>query len=444
MTVSAAADRRAERWPAVLIAALTAPYAIALDAVSFVVSTAFMLRDPQAGDAAGTGGGRAEAADVAGAQGGRALCRSTTASSVDRGVCTGTSNFFGSTRLRDRPRCTSRARCTLSAFWSASSSPDSASAAIDRGAHGRRVCSERLGVGRGNDRSDARVASTSLASRVPARADSVPGAGSSSSARWSSASATIAYNITQVSLRQAIRPERLQGRMNASMRWIVWGTIPLGSLAGGAIATAYGLRTALWVGAIGALFTLPSGASLIRALDQGAAGAGGRPTSPNRVSAESSSRACRSGPASIDGSSALPSSRMPELPEMEAWRRQLTDPVSAFPIAKAGPAHIATLKTFDPPLAALEGRRLRGAERRGKRLLFPTDDGELVLLVHLMTAGRLKIAAGRRDRPEDARVRARVRRRLEARPHGEREEEARRRLAADARAGGGGARPPRA
>jgi formamidopyrimidine-DNA glycosylase len=76
---------------------------------------------------------------------------------------------------------------------------------------------------------------------------------------------------------------------------------------------------------------------------------------------------------------------------MEAWRRQLNDPVSAFPIAKAGPAHIATLKTFDPPLAALEGRKLRAAERRGKRLLFPTEDGELVLLVHLMTAGRLKL-----------------------------------------------------
>jgi formamidopyrimidine-DNA glycosylase len=81
---------------------------------------------------------------------------------------------------------------------------------------------------------------------------------------------------------------------------------------------------------------------------------------------------------------------MPELPEMEAWRRQLNDPVSAFPIAQAGPAHIATLKTFDPPLDALEGRQFRGVERRGKRLLFPTADDELVLLVHLMTAGRLR------------------------------------------------------
>jgi formamidopyrimidine-DNA glycosylase len=81
---------------------------------------------------------------------------------------------------------------------------------------------------------------------------------------------------------------------------------------------------------------------------------------------------------------------MPELPEMEAWRRQLDEPVSAFPIVKAGPAHVATLKTFDPPLSTLEGRRLEGARRRAKRLLFPTDDGELVVLVHLMTAGRLR------------------------------------------------------
>ena len=81
---------------------------------------------------------------------------------------------------------------------------------------------------------------------------------------------------------------------------------------------------------------------------------------------------------------------MPELPEVEAWRRALDGPVSSAPIAKAGPAHVATLKTFDPPLSALEGRRLAGAERRAKRLLFPTEDGELVVLVHLMTAGRLR------------------------------------------------------
>jgi MFS family permease len=76
---------------------------------------------------------------------------------------------------------------------------------------------------------------------------------------------SVAYNITQVSLRQAITPERLQGRMNAAMRWIVWGTLPLGSLTGGGIATAYGLRAALWTGAIGGAFTfLPVAMTSVR------------------------------------------------------------------------------------------------------------------------------------------------------------------------------------
>ena len=88
---------------------------------------------------------------------------------------------------------------------------------------------------------------------------------------------------------------------------------------------------------------------------------------------------------------------MPELPEVEAWRRQLDPDVKRFPIAQAGPAHIATLKTFDPPLSALEGEAFAGARRRAKRLLFPTDDGELTLMVHLMSAGRLRyVAAGER------------------------------------------------
>jgi formamidopyrimidine-DNA glycosylase len=91
---------------------------------------------------------------------------------------------------------------------------------------------------------------------------------------------------------------------------------------------------------------------------------------------------------------------VPELPEVEAWRRALDEPLGAFPIERAGPAHIATLKTFDPPLAALDGRRLAGAERRGKRLLFPTEDGELVLLVHLMTAGRLRYLRPGEARPK--------------------------------------------
>ena len=92
---------------------------------------------------------------------------------------------------------------------------------------------------------------------------------------------------------------------------------------------------------------------------------------------------------------------MPELPEVEALRRALDAPVRAFAVERAGPAHVATLKTFDPPLRALEGRRLAGAERRAKRLLFPTEDGELVLLVHLMAAGRLRYLRAREDGPKN-------------------------------------------
>ena len=84
---------------------------------------------------------------------------------------------------------------------------------------------------------------------------------------------------------------------------------------------------------------------------------------------------------------------MPELPEVEAWVRELDPHVSRSPVARTGPAHIATVKTFEPPLTALAGRLFAGAERRGKNLVFPTADGELVLRVHLMSAGRLRYHA---------------------------------------------------
>jgi len=67
----------------------------------------------------------------------------------------------------------------------------------------------------------------------------------------------VVYNIVQVSYRQAICPPRLQGRMNSVMRFIVWGTIPIGTLAGGALGTWIGLRETLVIGAIG------SGASFL-------------------------------------------------------------------------------------------------------------------------------------------------------------------------------------
>jgi hypothetical protein len=62
----------------------------------------------------------------------------------------------------------------------------------------------------------------------------------------------VLYNIAQVSFRQAICPPGLLGRMNAAVRWVVWGTLPLGSLAGGALGTLIGIRPSLWIGVAGA------------------------------------------------------------------------------------------------------------------------------------------------------------------------------------------------
>jgi len=68
----------------------------------------------------------------------------------------------------------------------------------------------------------------------------------------------VIYNITQVSFRQGLCPERLLGRMNATIRFLVWGTLPLGGLLGGALGTWIGLRPTLFVAAIvGALAVLP-------------------------------------------------------------------------------------------------------------------------------------------------------------------------------------------
>ncbi|HLE99211.1 MAG TPA: MFS transporter [Gaiellaceae bacterium] len=61
----------------------------------------------------------------------------------------------------------------------------------------------------------------------------------------------VVYNIVQVSYRQAICPPHLQGRMNSVMRFMVWGTIPLGTLAGGGLASWIGLRETIVVGALG-------------------------------------------------------------------------------------------------------------------------------------------------------------------------------------------------
>lgn len=75
----------------------------------------------------------------------------------------------------------------------------------------------------------------------------------------------VLYTVSTVSLIQALTPERLLGRANASRRFVVWGTIPLGGLVSGGLASWIGLRPTLFVGTLGcALSAIPILLSPIR------------------------------------------------------------------------------------------------------------------------------------------------------------------------------------
>jgi MFS family permease len=67
--------------------------------------------------------------------------------------------------------------------------------------------------------------------------------------------AVVVYNVTQVSFRQGVCPPRLLGRMNATMRFLVWGTMPLGGVLGGALGSALGVRATLLAAAVGQALT---------------------------------------------------------------------------------------------------------------------------------------------------------------------------------------------
>ncbi len=77
----------------------------------------------------------------------------------------------------------------------------------------------------------------------------------------------VLYNVAQISLRQAITPPAMQSRMNATMRFIVWGTIPIGSIMGGVMATLLPVRLALIIAALGTFIAcLPVIFSPVRSL----------------------------------------------------------------------------------------------------------------------------------------------------------------------------------
>ena len=90
---------------------------------------------------------------------------------------------------------------------------------------------------------------------------------------------------------------------------------------------------------------------------------------------------------------------MPELPEVEITARRLNSALAGAGIESALAPGMVTMKTFDPPLDALAGRAITRVGRAGKMLVV--EAGELALLIHLMSAGRLQLwdkRASLRDR----------------------------------------------
>jgi MFS family permease len=233
----------------VLIGAITAPYAIVADAVSFVVSSIFMVRMKHRENLP-----RQDASEprpkmwpqvkeglvwVLGNRNLRAVAG-----------CTGTSNFCSSLMF---------AIVILYAVRVLHLSSIEVGAVFAVGSGGSIVgalfasrIGKRLGVGNAIVATAVVFSIAGLGYPLAPKSFPLPVL---MAAQLLFGFSAIAYNILQVSYRQAITPERLQGRMNAAMRWIVWGTIPLGTLAGGVIAQTTTLRMALWVGAIAGIPT---------------------------------------------------------------------------------------------------------------------------------------------------------------------------------------------
>lgn len=115
---------------------------------------------------------------------------------------------------------------------------------------------------------------------------------------------------------------------------------------------------------------------------------------------------------------------MPELPEVEITARRLGEALAGVPVESASAPGINALKTFDPPLSALEGQQIEGLRRIGKHLVVDLSD-DLHLLCHLMSAGRLQLfdkRAGLRDRTSRLLLRLPDERELRLREFGTRQQ----------------------
>jgi formamidopyrimidine-DNA glycosylase len=114
---------------------------------------------------------------------------------------------------------------------------------------------------------------------------------------------------------------------------------------------------------------------------------------------------------------------MPELPEVEITARLLDQALAGAEIESALAPGVNALKTFAPPLSALEGQKFTWVRRRGKLFVLELDGG-IALVIHLMSAGRLQLfdtRASLRDRTSRLLVRLRDGRELRLREFGTRQ-----------------------
>jgi len=230
----------------VLVGAVGAAYAVAVDVLSFAVSTVLTTRVRGLGPTELATGSRAAGPAL------RTQIREGLAFVFGHPVlrqvvgCTATANFFasvaGALDVVFLVRVLGAGSRAVGFVFALGALGGLAGAVLAR----------RLADGIGT----ARIIWVSILAEIPflfARAFAFPGIGVLLvSLTWAGMSATgVVYNVAQVSYRQSVTPRHLLGRMNASTRFVVWGVMPLGALTGGLLGSLLGIRPTLFLAAVG-------------------------------------------------------------------------------------------------------------------------------------------------------------------------------------------------
>ena len=266
-----------------LIAAIGAPLALGVDAVSFVVSicSLALVRTRERVPAERPGDARSFLQDL------RDGCEVVFRSPALRAIagCTATSNLGGSivgaVLLVFAYRDVHLSPTTMGVVFAASNLGFAGAALAT-------WCARRVGLG---VTLAVTIFAYGLAGLCLPLAASFAPAAVIFAVELVSAVVTPIYNINQVSLRQSIVPAALQGRMNATMRTIVWGTLPLGSLVGGFLGSTIGVVPTIRIGgaieALACVWIVAGGVVRIRAIPPTVASTDEVPTIANAASAPS-------------------------------------------------------------------------------------------------------------------------------------------------------------